>query len=458
MAKTVTTTFSEPTLTDAMITGNYSTLTINIYFSANNSDTYFNNRTLSCTCNGSTQTATVSHPKKGSVSHSFTFTNIGHNSDGTKSVSWSWNITTGTSVLGNLSYSGSQALQTIPRASQPSVTSTSINLGTTVTVKTNRVSSSFTHTITYSIGTASGTIGTGVTEQVDFTTANGNTTALANQFTTSKSGTVTITCKTYNGGTLIGTKTCSLTVNTQDTDIYRPSIEFTQTKTKQFDDGKLLNKVSGITIGATPSGKFGASISSYIINGPTKSSTNASLVASPINVTMTAASQTFSVSCTATDSRGYSKTQSVSPNITVYRYNAPAIDQANTFVQRCDENGSPSNSGTYLLVTLKYTYQNDGYSNSLTTHQITVNGTPYTLNASTNETTSNGVVTGTSTTKIPASGTGIFAVNSHYDWTITCQDAVQVATSTGSATYSGVVQTSSRIINVRPRWFRNSIW
>lgn len=462
MAKTVTTSFSEPALTDAMITGNYSTLTINIYFSANNSDTYFNNRTLSCSCNGSTQTATVSHPKKGSVSQSFTFTNIEHNSDGTKSVSWSWNITTGTSVLGNLSESDTKALQTIPRATTPTLQSTSINLGSTVTINTPSLSNSFTHTLTYSIGSLSGTIATGVTTSYTWNKPPDGSTqelspSLATAFPNAKSGAVTITCKTYNGSTLIGTKTCTLTVNTQNNATYQPSIQLTATASKQFDS-KYLNTVSGITVSATTAGKFGSTISSVSITAGSKTSASNSLTVNPISLSMSSATQNVAITGTTTDSRGYRGDDSIQNGITVYRYNSPQIVQADTSVVRCDENGSPSNSGTYVLVSLKYTYQNDGYPNSLNTPYITIGGTPYELNTSTNETTSNGVVTGTSTTKIPTSGSGIFAVNSHYDWTITCQDAVQQGLSLGTITYSGTIQTSSRIINVRPRWFRNSIW
>ncbi len=111
-AASKSTSFSESNISTA---NNTSSLTINIYFSANNQTTWFQSATLYCTCNGVTQSQTVSHSRGGSVSASFTFNNIAHNSDGSKSVSWSWSCATGTSVLGTIGDSGNQPLTKIAR-------------------------------------------------------------------------------------------------------------------------------------------------------------------------------------------------------------------------------------------------------------------------------------------------------------------------------------------------------
>jgi len=107
------TTFSESNFN---VVNNTSNLTINIYFSADNQVTWFSSATLTCTCNGVTKSTTVSHPIGGSASASFTFSNIKHNNDGTKSVSWSWRCPTDTSVLGTVTDSGTKKLTTINRA------------------------------------------------------------------------------------------------------------------------------------------------------------------------------------------------------------------------------------------------------------------------------------------------------------------------------------------------------
>lgn len=380
----------------------------------------------------------------GSVTQEFTFYNIEHNTDGSKSVSWEWSCNTGTSVLGNIYRSGTQTLTTIPRASQPTLSASSVNLGSSVTINTNRASTSFTHTLSYSIGSLTNqTSGLGASSGVTTSTTFTPPATLANQFPNATQGTVTITCKTYNGSTLIGTKTVTLTVKTINNSTYQPTISLSATASSQFNS-KYLNKVSGVTISATTTQKYNATRNSYSISGAGKSSSNANLVVSPINVTMSSATQTVTFTGTTTDSRGYSGTGTTS--ITLYRYNTPQITSYS--VQRCTSGGTVSNSGTYVKVTLTYTYQNDGYSNSMSVHKININNADTTI--TTTETTSNGVVTGTGSV---VTGGGNIAINSHYAYTITCTDAVGK-----TVTASGTVQTSSRIINVRPRRSRHSFW
>lgn len=110
-AASKSTTFSEST----NISANTSTLTINIYFSANNNTTYFSNRTLNCSCYGQSQSANVTLVRGGSVSVSFTFYNLGHNADGTGGADWAWDCNTGTQVLGHIGDSGRYTFATIPR-------------------------------------------------------------------------------------------------------------------------------------------------------------------------------------------------------------------------------------------------------------------------------------------------------------------------------------------------------
>jgi hypothetical protein len=115
-----------PVESNVSVNTNSSILTLNIYFSADNYQTYFSDTPLYCTCNGQTQSANVSHPQGGSVSVSFSFT-IPHNSDGTKTVSWNWSCATGTYVLGTVTDSGTTTLTTINRTTTNSVTGTDID-------------------------------------------------------------------------------------------------------------------------------------------------------------------------------------------------------------------------------------------------------------------------------------------------------------------------------------------
>jgi hypothetical protein len=129
---------------------------------------------------------------------------VGHNADGTGGVTihGAFNATFGLTSSSPGVYC---TLQTIPRASQPSVSgSCPINGSSGITIYTNRASSSFTHTITYSFGSKSGTITTNAGASCYWVPSLDLITEIAQ----SDSGSGTITCKT-NG---VGTKTCGFTL------------------------------------------------------------------------------------------------------------------------------------------------------------------------------------------------------------------------------------------------------
>ena len=92
--------------------------------------------------------------------------------------------------------------------SQPTVSASSVDMGSAVTIYTNRQSTSATHTLLYSFGGASGTIATGVGASYVWTPP----VTLAQQIPSATAGTCTITCQTYYGTTLTGTRTVSLTL------------------------------------------------------------------------------------------------------------------------------------------------------------------------------------------------------------------------------------------------------
>lgn len=361
-----------------------------------------------------------------------------NNATGAYTAGWSYSIPTNSSQ-GTKTGSGSTTLTTIARASEPSLSATSVNLNTKVTINTNYKNTSFRHTITYSIGNASGRIGNdkGVADKVDWTPPY----SLADQFPNATSGNVTITCQTYNGNTLVGTKTCTLTVKTVDTTEFKPTIRLSASYTGKFNNNYLLNGISGITVSATTGFKHGATLSSYTISGASKSSTKAALSLSPINVSMTSATTTLTFSGTITDSRGYTNTAS-NLTATVYRYNKPQIKSCNVYRCKSSTDSTASSNGTYAAVVITYTYQNDGYSNSMSTKKITINNIGE-YNLTTTETISNGVVTGTGTTIV---GNGHLLITTSYPYTVTCKDAVNQTT-----TVTGSLPTADRIWDVRPQ-------
>lgn len=93
----------------------------------------------------------------------------------------------------------------------PKLSASSVDLGSSITINlSSRLLSSYTHTLTYSFGSASGTIATKTSgSSVSFTPP----ISLAAQIPSAMSGTMTITCTTYtSSGTSLGSAAVSLTV------------------------------------------------------------------------------------------------------------------------------------------------------------------------------------------------------------------------------------------------------
>lgn len=135
-------------------------------------------------------------------------TNVQHNADGKMSVSASFTWDSDHSLVGTLTGSATKELTTIPRASK--VFATNADIGSTSTITINKADNSFTHTLEYSFEGLTGTIATKTSqESVGWTVP----TSFFQKIPESQNGTVTITCKTYSGDTLVGTSSTTLTVN-----------------------------------------------------------------------------------------------------------------------------------------------------------------------------------------------------------------------------------------------------
>lgn len=239
---------------------------------------------------------------------------------------------------GTASFTGSVDLTTIPRASQPRLSSSNITMGSAVTIYTDRVSTSFTHTIRYWFGNANGTIATNVTDSVSWTPS----VDLANQIPSATSGIGSIYCDTYSNGTLIGTKEVGITLNVPSNII--PSVSFTNVS--EAGDvpsswGIYVKNKSRIALAISGSGAYGSVISGYRISyygGAvlTQSATTSYLTQS--------GSTTFTGQ--VTDTRGRSASATTTINVVDY-YN-PTISTAQ--VQRCDANGNIDNNGEYMYI------------------------------------------------------------------------------------------------------------
>lgn len=292
----------------------------------------------------------------------WTLSNIAGNADGTKSVAIAANFTCYTSdgkggSGWSVNSSQTVTLKTIPRTSSVSMPATAMGSAGTITI--TRASSSFTHTLTYSFGSASGTIATKTAStSVSWTPS----TSLATQIPNSTSGTCTLTCYTYNGNTLVGTSTTTVTLSVPAS--IKPTItSLTATRvdgTVPSSWGIYVQTKSKVTLtinGAAGAG--GSTISSYSITGGGLSSTQSSVTSGYLN---TSGSITFTGK--VCDSRGrWSDEATVT--ITVVAYASPRFTAYNT--QRCTSAGASSSNGTYAKSTVSFYWWSCSGKNTLTT-------------------------------------------------------------------------------------------
>lgn len=216
---------------------NTSSVSIQARLYGNGGSGSFSSGSTATTLNGSTQNQSLGNTSysKGSEKtlSTKTFT-ITHNADGTytnKAVSVK--LTSTSTPSGTAS--GTINVATIPRASQPSANPNSVNIGSSTTISTNRASSSFTHTISYSFGSLSGNVGTGIGDSIYWTIPN----TFVGQFSsTERQKSCTLTCITYSGSTNIGTKTTTITINIPDSS--RPTYT---TPTKSETDASVISAI-----------------------------------------------------------------------------------------------------------------------------------------------------------------------------------------------------------------------
>lgn len=227
------------------IANNLTKITVNTYFSTTNTGNTFDTagtRDQSITIDGSTssqKTRINCNPWPSNPYLIQTYTkDVYHNSDGTKSLTISaranghaseWGPSSSLNSSGDCTLSANITLDTIPRASSVSVGSSSRKPGESQTITISKASSSFTDTVTWSCGSQSGTIATKSTATSHTWTV---PLALITQ-SPNANQTCTITTTTYNGSTVVGSKSTTFTVG-----YYSPS---------------TISATSGSTIGSAVS-------------------------------------------------------------------------------------------------------------------------------------------------------------------------------------------------------------
>lgn len=263
-----------------------------------------------------------------------------HNADGSKSFTASAEAGIYTTAV-NCTGSGSFTLDTIPRASQPSLvtwpetTNDVGEFGEEFSIHMNRNSNAFTHTVRYAYGNRSGTIATGVTT--------GTTWAVPLSFmddipnATSASGLIYV--DTYNGSTKIGTKYTGFTVKVPAS--VKPSCSLTLEDVTGVDDiyGSPVQGLSKIKITVKTTLAYSSPITSYVVkaNGVTYSSATATTAALK-------AAGSSPVTVTVKDQRGRTGTASYTMNVLAYAL--PRLTELT--VRRCNENGTENEQGEFV--------------------------------------------------------------------------------------------------------------
>lgn len=256
----------------------------------------------SVTINGTKYSFTFSAALSGSQTKTlYTKTvTISHSADGSKTCAFSTtcgiNVTLGSTYHGNVTASGSGTFNTIPRATVPTLSASSVNMGSSITINMPRAADAFTHTLTYKFGKATGTIGSSLATSKAWTVP----LTLASQIPSGTSGTCTITCKTYNGSTLIGTKSIGFVAKVPAAVVPSIStINFTETvaglaaQFLAFVQGK-----SKVKINIAAAGVYGSTIKAY------KTTVDGQTLTGSAPTTSTLSSGTKTVTVTVTDSRG----------------------------------------------------------------------------------------------------------------------------------------------------------
>lgn len=269
---------------------------------------------------------------------------IDHNNDGTKTVSASASVG-GSTTIGNASASGSFALTTIPRASNSTFSVSAVDAGTAFTINTNRASTSFTHTLRYSFGSLTNqTFATGVGASFSWTPP----LSLLQQIPNATSGTMTITTITFSGSTQIGSTSRTITLRAGSGVV--PSIS-------SISDSEFVSAVAS-AVGAYVRGQSRITLTmngESGVQGSTISSRTITFAGNTINsgsgtTAVITQSGTLTATASVTDSRG--RTASITKNISVLDWAAPAFAVGSPTVIRSTAGGVPDEQGTSLRVSL----------------------------------------------------------------------------------------------------------
>ena len=268
---------------------------------------------------------------------------IAHNSDGTKSITLGFSMSKSDTVpvIANSftvpKTTATVSLATIPRMTTPTLSATSITMGSTMRITLTPADSSFKHKIRYEFGS--------LVSQINGITSNGNAisaetfyaggafdftppTSLANEIPNATEQDATLIVYTYtSNGTHIGTAEVLIKLKVPN---YTPTISNVALTGNNLLSGAYVQGKSTVDVAISASSLYGATIKDYSTTVDGKTYSGSSFTSAVLS------SGSKSVAVTVTDTRGKTATYPA-VGFTVYAYSAPNISEV--VVTRTSNNG-----------------------------------------------------------------------------------------------------------------------
>ena len=423
--------YLEAKLTSQSVALNQSSGQVRARVTRSGGNTYRSSMTASCTHCGNF--SGVVTPE--AVLTTGTFTLYG-NEEGESAIHL---VGTLTAVIGGFSISVDawMGAPTIPRASKPTFSTNPLTIGQTQTITTNRASSNFTHQLVLSLGDYSTTIndvGASVTWTPDSSLM---------EYMDTWQKTVTVTCTTYNGSTVIGSTTSSFVLQV-DTSVYKPVITVGTltdigSTTSGLTNGTFIKGKSMLNapIDVEPNDSGDTVATVEVTLGSTTQTVTGGTIGEGIAFVFQALTTTNELVIKATDQRGYTVTQTVT--ITLLDYSDIAI-QSVEYV-RVNANDVETETGTYVRYTIKANAFLGSFgrvTNSITVTSQSKEASAGSYGASVTEQTVTTSGSGMGEITITGVTVGTYSASTQYDILFTLTDALSSVTATFLRVHEGV--------------------
>lgn len=297
---------------------------------------------------------------------------VPHKDDGTGTVAVRTWMDTRISA-GVVEQSETLTLTTIARASAISSAS-NVTLGNACSVKWTPKSANFYYKLVFTLGDYTKTVTAIAPKKTSAYTYTGYTIplTLASEIPSSNTGTMRVSLTTHTSvsctsANQVGSAdTESFTVTVPENGSTKPTVSMTLSPVSSLDapfDSLYIKGKTKLQASFTGSGKYGADIDSYQVSVDGKS------YGPPYKSGFLSTIGDITITGTATDSRGFTKTDE--ETITVIDYGAPTLlpvsGEKTIVCGRCDEDENLTTSGTFLKIRAKRSYSKvmaDGVQNN----------------------------------------------------------------------------------------------